>query len=309
LTRAPARGLAIAAWLLAVAGVIVAAGAVVAPLPSGGARLLLVGGIGLLTCGVVAAAARQVVVRAGRPAEAYRGPSPVVVLLAAVGFTSVAVAVAGTVGVIDLTSPQGVFASLLASAIVYGGLVWAFVVRTGVLGWADMGWPVRGPASAQRYVRDVLAAIGIVAPTYLASALVGGLLALVLGVRLESPLPAPRSGGELLLTFLGAVLVAPVGEELFFRGFALTAWWRDLGAPAALARATVFFAVVHVLNVSSASADEFVRLALLQFVVILPVGYVLGRLFVRRGMAAAIAGHMTFNGIALALFVAASTAG
>jgi len=309
LTRAPARGLAIAAWLLAVAGVILAAGAVVASLPSGGARLLLTGGIGLLTCGIVAAAAYQAAVRAGRPVEAYRGPSPVVVLLAAVGITSVAIAAAGTVGVIDLTSPWGVFASLLASAVVYGGLVWALVVRTGALGWADMGWPVRGPASAERYVRDVITAIGIVAPTYLASAFLGGLLALVLGVRLESPLPAPGSAVELLLTFLGAVLVAPVGEELFFRGFALTAWWRDLGAPAALVRATGFFAVVHVLNVSTASADELVRLALLQFAVILPVGYVLGWLFVRRGMAAAIAGHMTFNGIALFLFVAASTAG
>jgi membrane protease YdiL (CAAX protease family) len=206
-------------------------------------------------------------------------------------------------------SPLGVFASLIASAIVYGALVWALVVRTGVLGWADMGWPVRGPASAERYMRDVAAAIGIVVPTYLASAFLGGMLALALGVRLESPLPAPSSAGELLLTIVGAALVAPVGEELFFRGFALTAWWRDLGAPAALVRSTVFFAVIHILNVSSASADELIRLALLQFAVILPVGYVLGWLFVRRGMAAAIAGHMTFNGIALILFVAASTAG
>ncbi len=231
------------------------------------------------------------------------------VLVAATGITSVAVAAASWLGVIDLATPLGVFASLLASATVYAGLVWALVVRTGVLGWADMGWPVRGPARAARYARDVAAAIGIVAPTYLASALLGGMLALALGVRLESPLPAPSSAADLLLTTLGAAFVAPIGEELFFRGFALTAWWRDLGAPAALVRSTIFFAVIHVLNVSSASADELIRLALLQFAVILPVGYVLGWLFIRRGMVAAIAGHMTFNGIALILFVAASTAG
>ena len=309
MTRAPARGLYLATWVLAVAGVGLAVAGVAAPLPSGGSRLLLTGGIGLLTCGFVAAAAYQAAARAGRPVEAYRGPSPVVVFLAAAGITSVAVAAASWLSVIDIAAPLGVFASLLASAIVYGGLVWALVVRTGVLGWADMGWPARGPARAARYAGDVATAIGIVAPTYLASAFLGGVLALVLGVRLESPLPAPSSAGELLLTILGAALVAPIGEELFFRGFALTAWWRDLGAPAALVRSTLFFAVIHVLNVSSASADELVRLALLQFTVILPVGYVLGWLFVRRGMVAAIAGHVTFNAIALILFVAASTAG
>jgi membrane protease YdiL (CAAX protease family) len=309
LTPAPARGLYLATRVLAVVGVALAAAGVAAPIPSGGARFLLIAGIGVLTCAFVAAAAHQAAMRAGRPAEAYRGPSPVVVLVAATGITSVAVAAAGALALIDLSSTSGVFASLLASAIAYAGLVWALVVRTGVLGWAEMGWPVRGPGSAARYARDAAAAIGIVVPTYLASAFLGGMLALALGVRLESPLPAPSSTGELLLTILGAALVAPIGEELFFRGFALTAWWRDLGAPAALARSTIFFAVVHVLNVSSASADEFLRLALLQFAVILPVGYVLGWLFIRRGMVAAVAGHMSFNGIALVLFVAASAAG
>jgi membrane protease YdiL (CAAX protease family) len=130
------------------------------------------------------------------------------------------------------------------------------------------------------------------------------LLALALDVRLESPLPAPTNGPESLAIALAAVVVAPIGEETFFRGFALTAWWRDLGAAPALVRSTVFFALVHIANVSADTAGEGLKLVLLQFAVILPVGYVLGWLFIRRGIVASIAGHMTFNAITIALLLA-----
>ena len=49
------------------------------------------------------------------------------------------------------------------------------------------------------------------------------------------------------------------------------------------------------------------RRRLLQVAVILPIGLVLGWLFLRRGIMASIAGHVTYNGILLALLVAVST--
>jgi membrane protease YdiL (CAAX protease family) len=308
-TRAPARARLLAAWVLTGSGIALAVMAGTSSLSPLAGRPAFVGGIALMAAGFVAAAAYQVAARAGRPADAYRGPSPVALFVAAAGLTSLAVVLAGSVpGLIDLETPVGVLVSLVASATAYASLVVALVVRPGALSWTDMGWPARGPADGSRYLRDVIVAVGIVAPTYLASAFLGGLLALALGVNLASPLPVPSSTGEILLTILGALVVAPVGEELFFRGYALTAWWRDLGPSAALVRSMAFFAVIHLLNVSSASVDEFLRMAILQVVVILPVGYVLGRLFVRRGMAAAIAGHVSFNAIALLLFLTATRA-
>ena len=51
---------------------------------------------------------------------------------------------------------------------------------------------------------------------------------------------------------LGAAVVAPIAEEIFFRGFALSAWQRDLGPRPALVRSALFFALVHIANVGAA---------------------------------------------------------
>ena len=140
-------------------------------------------------------------------------------------------------------------------------------------------------------------------PTYIVTILVGGAIAALLGAQLPSVLPAPRSPVDALATVVAAVVIAPIGEESFFRGLALSAWWRDLGLRSALLRATLFFAVAHILNVTASNAGDGLRMAVLQFIVILPVGYVLGWLFSQRGILASIAGHMTFNGIAVLLLL------
>ena len=117
-------------------------------------------------------------------------------------------------------------------------------------------------------------------------------------------LPDAHGSTEALAVVLAAVVVAPIGEEAFFRGFALTAWLRDLGERSALIRSALFFAIVHILNIRVAAADQASQglgQALLQFAVILPLGLALGWLFLRRGIVASIAGHMTYNGFLLVL--------
>ena len=99
---------------------------------------------------------------------------------------------------------------------------------------------------------------------------------------------------------LGAAIIGPVAEELFFRGFALTAWRRDLGDRAALLRATAFFAIVHVLPITG-DAASVIGQAVLLLVVLTPVGYVFGWLFLRYGMVGAISGHISYNSILLLL--------
>jgi membrane protease YdiL (CAAX protease family) len=97
------------------------------------------------------------------------------------------------------------------------------------------------------------------------------------------------------------VLLVPIGEELFFRGFALTAWLRDLGERAAIVRSSLFFALFHIININAATFDEGARQALGVVLVILPVGAVLGVLFVKRGLLAAMAAHVTYNGLGYTL--------
>ena len=83
-------------------------------------------------------------------------------------------------------------------------------------------------------------------------------LSLVLGPvpRAHAPARCPTPGdvGGLLFNLVSAAILAPIGEELFFRGFATTAWARSVGAAApAIIRGAVFFALAHVLTLFDAS--------------------------------------------------------
>jgi membrane protease YdiL (CAAX protease family) len=66
----------------------------------------------------------------------------------------------------------------------------------------------------------------------------------------------------------------------------------------------VFFALVHIANIREGFWTGLGQAAL-TIAVILPVGFLLGWLFLRRGLAAAIAGHIAYNGLLLALALAA----
>jgi membrane protease YdiL (CAAX protease family) len=173
-----------------------------------------------------------------------------------------------------------------------------------------MGWPGRGTPLLQ-LLRDAGAAMLLMLPVTLGVLLWGGLIAALLGVQAPETLPQATDSTEALALVVAAAIVAPIGEEAFFRGFALTAWWRDLGPRSALVRSALFFAVVHILNIRvgpDEAATGFAQ-ALLSFLVILPLGLVLGWLFQRRGMVAAIAGHVTYNGILLVLTALAIMSG
>jgi membrane protease YdiL (CAAX protease family) len=167
----------------------------------------------------------------------------------------------------------------------------------GAVTWRELGMPER--ISIGGVFEDVMVATSTMLLVAFVAALGGGVLARLLGAEAPEVVPLPTEPLELALVALGAGLLVPIGEELFFRGYALTAWLRDRGPRSALLRSTVFFALVHILTITSATFDEGVRQALLVVSVIGPVGFVLGWLFLRRGLIAAICGHATFNLFAL----------
>ncbi|MET1231804.1 MAG: CPBP family intramembrane glutamic endopeptidase, partial [Candidatus Limnocylindrales bacterium] len=124
-----------------------------------------------------------------------------------------------------------------------------------------------------------------------------------------SRIPAVEGGLATLIVVVGAAVVAPIAEEVFFRGFALTAWQRDLGARAALIRSSVFFALVHIANVGGVTFGDAASEALLQVAVIVPLGFVLGWAYQRHGIGASIAGHVGYNSTLLLLAAAAGQLG
>jgi membrane protease YdiL (CAAX protease family) len=298
--EAPA--LFVVGWLATIAGLaLVLVGALGGGTP---AVVVLIVGLALLSVGLVAGTGSQAIERRARGTADYWGPSPFLVFAAVIPLTVLLQALAGLPLVasgLDPGSPLASFVGLLVTAAVYLGLVRLVVVGPGALSWLEMGvrWPGRLGVVELVYG----AAIGV--PLVFVSGLIALLLSQLLAVP-ESPLP--EAGGPIgaLLNIASAAVIAPIAEEIFFRGFATTAWLRSLGANPAIVRGAIFFAAVHILTVGGASFGEGAERALFAFLVRLPVALALGWVFVRRGsLVAAIGLHAAYNGVpVLALLLA-----
>jgi membrane protease YdiL (CAAX protease family) len=85
-----------------------------------------------------------------------------------------------------------------------------------------------------------------------------------------------------VLNLIAGAILAPIGEELFFRGFATTAWVRTLGVTRGIIRGGLFFALIHVLQIQATSVTEGLAVAFIAFAVRVPIGLMLGWVFIRR---------------------------
>lgn len=292
----PAPGLYLVAWLLSGAGVAVAfIGSLTAPPVSG---VLAMAALILLGVGLSAGAGYQVIARSSRPPAAYRGPSPVIVF----GVLYVAAVAVGLValvlGVGDPASVPGFLVGGVTLFVAYVLAVWLFAIRTGALSWSDLG--LRRDNGLLDHLGSAGLGAAVMLPVTFIALLVGGLVATLVDARPPNVVPSPDGMLEAGAVALAAVVLIPIGEELFFRGFTLTAWLRDKGPRSALVWSAIFFTLVHIANIT-AGFDEGARQALVQSAVILPLGLVLGGLFLLRGLVAAIAGHVTYNGTVLVL--------
>ena len=296
----PTPALYLIGWVFSVGGLVLLFLAPLANSEFGRILLLIAGGLAL-TLGLSAAAGSQIVDRRDRHPDRYRGAAPLLVLGVLLAASTLISASLIATDVLDPRAPVGFMVGLLIVALGYGLAVWLFAVRSGALSWVEMGWPTAEPGRLRIALRSIGMAALVMLPITFAISLLGGILALILDVQAPDVLPDITSSSDALAVAIGVAIVAPVGEELFFRGFALTAWLRDLGQRAALARSAVLFAVIHIVNIESATFGEGAAQAVLQTAVILPLGVVLGWLFLRWGLLAAIAGHITYNSLLLGL--------
>jgi hypothetical protein len=292
--RAPA--LFVVGWLATIAG----AAVLFISLQTGagvGKLVLFLLGLVLLSVGLIAAAGSQGIERRARGEARYAGPSPILVFLATIPTSFVALVLLGIpleLAGIDPDGPVVGVLALLVNAVVYVGLVRLLVVDTGALSWAEMGVRPLTRAGVVDFATGAAWALPIIFVTGIVASILVGLL----GVVPDPVLPSTEDPVGIGLNLVTAGILAPVGEEIFFRAFATTAWIVTLGAARGIVRGAIVFAAVHVLTIDATSPGDGLALALIGFLTRVPVGLALGWLFVRRGSIWAPLGlHATFNAV------------
>lgn len=303
-----APGLFVLGWLATIVGL----GAIVVAAMSGSGMagsVLLIGGLVTLSIGLVASAGGQAIERRARGGRAYTGPSPFLVFAAGIPISGILLisigALFGALG-IAVDGPLGRLASVLLQAVVYIGLIRLLVVDNGALSWTGMGITRPTPEALADLARGAAWALPVIAATVPIAAIVSRFVP----VLPESPLPPAGDTAGLVINLLAGALVAPLSEEIMFRGFATTAWVADMGRWRGVIRGALFFAVVHVLTISGIEASQAVGVAIAAFVGRIPVALALGWLFTRtKTIWAPLGLHATFNGILLVLAEAAARMG
>lgn len=220
---------------------------------------------------------------------------------------TVVVVVAATVGLraaVPADPPPWAAGLLIPVPLVVLAVVTVVWVHVRYSAAGHLAGPVRGR------LRDWLGGFAAGIGAFVAVNVVLGLLVQALAALMGVDLPEPQEQLRRLAADPGlapwvlgsAVLVAPVAEEVYFRGMLFQAVRRRHRALLAIAVSGSVFAVAHVAQEATGAAG------LLVFALILPVGFFLGWLFEWRGtLAAPIAAHAGFNlATAAVLFVAAS---
>jgi len=277
---------------------------------AGPAGLIVLGvGLAVLSTGLVAAAGSQAIERRARGGHAYAGPSPVLLFAASIPVAYLVLLLVGaSLAALGVEPARPVVELVLVAiqAAVYVALVGLLVVGAGALTWREMGVgrSVRGA------VEDLAWGAVFAGPVIGLTIIVSAIVVTLLRVTPDSVLPPTGEASGLILHLVAGAILAPIGEEVIFRGVATTAWARTVGARAGIVRSAVFFAIAHVLLVGGATLGEAAGLAIAGVASRLPVALALGWVFLRRrSIYASIGLHGAFNAVLLILSEAALQAG
>ena len=283
----PGRLLVILGAILALAGLGAGTMAVTGTLDADPVTLgwIALAGAAIFTAGLVYVGLRQIRVRRYLPPERYRGPSVLVlvglVLVIAAVLTApfAADATALLLGDGELTF-LGALVLLTSTQIGLLLVSWLFVFRPNALA-ALPSLPGRDPGGAIRAGLGwgVLAWIG-------ASLVSAAVYALFDALGMQADPQAAEQALALIdpwLAVLAIVILAPIAEEIFFRGVVFNAFLREGGRRWAFLGSSALFAAIH--------------LSLVAFVPIFLLGLALAWVYDRtNNLLAPIAMHVVVNG-------------
>ena len=272
-----------------------------------GAGLLLLS-LGLIGLNGASALQRSV----DTPEWSWRGPGPV-----AVFWSVLPLAILAPTPLLLLAAPLGGFEQLDPAVTTLGIafttnvattlIVALTVVGTGAARWGEIFGQHRIaspnlPAADRRggALGDVAWGIALTVPIVVAAAALSALLIQGTGAVPESPLPPSVNSSALLLNLISAALIAPIGEEILYRGVITQAWGRQSGARRAIIFSAIVFALAHTLNIGGESIGDALVVAAVAFAARLPLGIALGWLWIRRqSLLATITLHAVYNALIL----------
>lgn len=265
---------------------------------------LLVLSLGLIGLNGASALQRSV----DTPEWSWRGPGPL-----ALFWSVLPLAILAPAPLLLLSTPLGGFEQLDPAVATLGialstNLATTLVVALTVVGTGAASWrAIFGqhqvsspnlPVADRRggALGDVAWGLAITVPIVVAAALFSALLIQGTGAAPESPLPPSINTSALLFNLMSAAIIAPIGEEILYRGVITQAWGRQSGARRAILFSAIVFAFAHTLTVGGTSVGDGASLAAVAFVVRLPLGIALGWLWIRRrSIVATIALHAAYN--------------
>jgi membrane protease YdiL (CAAX protease family) len=251
---------------------------------------LAIFGAGAFLAGLLYVALRQLRVRSYLPPERYRGPAVLILtllvlavaLLLTLPFGADATAIVLGEGELTLL---GSIVLLVSSQVGMLLVSWLLVLRPRALAGLPLP-PGTNPWAA------LLSGVGWGVLATIGASLVAGAVALVfesLGIRLPAQTAEQAIGlVEPWLAVLAIVILAPIAEEIFFRGVVFNALLREGGRRWAYLGSAALFAVIHLEPIS----------ILPLFLLGLALAWVYER---SRNLLAPMAMHATVNGIAVAL--------
>jgi membrane protease YdiL (CAAX protease family) len=304
-----------ALYVIGLGATVLGASALVAGIAGGGigpAMLALVLiGIGGIALSGASALQRSV----DTPVAGWRGPGPLAIFWTAITWALLAQmlisALLSALGVATaLTTPLGVLVLVTASNLATVLAIGLVVVGSGAVRWRDLilatsaSSPSTLPQPDRRggFVGDLFWGVALALPILTAAGLLATLVMNVTGLSAPVVLPPAMSAVDVATNALTAGLIAPIGEELLYRGVIAQAWARQSSARRAILFSAIVFAFAHTLAVVGTSVGDGVSLAAVAFVVRLPLGVALGWLWIRRrSLLATIALHSAYNLVIVAI--------
>ena len=266
---------------------------------------LLLIGVG----GIALSGASALQRRVDTPAEGWRGPGPLAIfwttipwallaqVLVAALFTALGAASA-------LNTPLGTLALAAASNLATIFIIGLVVVGSGAAQWHDLIFPTpaSSPSSLPHPDRrgglsgDLLWGVALAMPILAAAGVFATLVFNGTGLSAPVVLPPTLNTVDLSANIITAGLIAPIGEELLYRGVITQSWARQSTARRSILFSAVIFAFAHTLTVGGTSIVDAASVAAVAFVVRLPLGIALGWLWIRRrSLIATIALHASYN--------------
>jgi membrane protease YdiL (CAAX protease family) len=247
-------------------------------------------GVALFSAGLLYIAIRQLRVRRFLPPERYRGPGMLVLVLLVLVLASL------------FTAPFGADAAALilgeGELTFLGGAVLLVATQVSMLliSWFLVFRPAALAALPSLLGRDPAGAIGAglrwgLLAWFGATLASAGVVWLLDRVGIEA---APQAAEQAIaivdpwVVVFAVVILAPIAEEIFFRGVVFNAWLREGGRRWAFIGSSALFALIHVSEVA--------------LVPIFLLGLALAWIYQRTGsLLAPMAMHATVNGISVAL--------